>query len=57
MMLYRMVPAGKDGQRGWAIEMTLPSARPVIIEQFRTVAEAQRALDRLKAAQDTLELR
>lgn len=51
MVLYRVVPAGRDGQRGWAIEMTLPSERPVLIKQFHSVAEAQAALDRLKVAQ------
>ena len=51
MIIYRMVPAGVDGQRGWGIELTAPSERPRIIQQFRTVAEAQRELDRLKALQ------
>ena len=51
MLIYRMVPAGLDGQRGWGIELTAPSERPKIIQQYRTVAEAQRELDRLKALQ------
>ncbi len=51
MITYRMVPAGRDGQRGWGIELTAPAERPRIIQQFRTVAEAQRELDRLKQLQ------
>jgi hypothetical protein len=51
MITYRMVPAGKDGQRGWGIELTAPAERPRIVQQYLTVAEAQRELDRLKALQ------
>jgi hypothetical protein len=50
-MIYRMVPAGFAGERGWGIELTEPAERPRIIQQFRTVAEAQRELDRLKTLQ------
>jgi hypothetical protein len=52
MVIYRLVPCGREGQGGWAVERTPPSEPPRLVQHFPTVAQAQAELDRLSALEN-----
>ena len=55
MVMFRLIPCGREGQGGWAVERTGPSEAPRMVQYCATVPQAQAVLDRLLAAENRRE--